>query len=365
VSAANFVPTVVSLFSGAGGMDLGFKQAGFAVTWANDIDRDSCETYRLNVGHHIVCDDITNIDFASIPSSDVIIGGPPCQGFSVAGKMDPDDPRSQLLWSFVSIVEAKKPKLFVMENVYSLGRIAKWKITRSRLMSEFHRIGYEVRFKTLNSADYGVPQFRERVFFIGADRSLNMIPRFPAPTHTDKWIPARHSFLGLPEPGTPGNEGACNAKIVLASKPIMRRSPYAGMLFNGQGRPMDLNRPAPTLHASMGGNKTPIIDLHQLQNPDDESWVVKYHRELTNGAMPENMELPKHLRRITVREAARLQSFSDEFVFCGTKSSQYRQVGNAVPPRLAYCIAQTIMKLLKGESAPSIVSDERFQHALF
>jgi DNA (cytosine-5)-methyltransferase 1 len=356
---------VVSLFSGAGGMDLGFIQAGFRVIWANDNDHDCCETYRENIGDHIVFGDITKIDIKSIPSSDVIIGGPPCQGFSVAGKMDPNDPRSQLLWRFVSIVDVKRPKFFVMENVSSLGRISRWKVTRSKLMAEFRNIGYEVRFANLNSADYGVPQFRERVFFIGVEASLGIIPSFPASTHSNSWITARDALVRLTKPGEPGNEGECNAKIVLAPKPIMRRSPFAGMLFNGQGRLIDLNRPAPTLHASMGGNKTPIIDMRQLNDSNQEPWIVQYHQKLINGEIPGTFKPPDYLRRITVREAATLQTFPHEFMFHGTKCSQYRQVGNAVPPRLAYCIATAVPNLLNGESKPSIIGDERFQHSLF
>lgn len=360
---AEHAPTVVSLFSGAGGMDLGFVQAGFEVIWANDNDHDSCETYRNNIGSHILCEDISKIDTKSIPSSDVIIGGPPCQGFSVAGKMDPQDPRSQLLWSFVSIVDAKRPKFFVMENVSSLGRIARWRITRSRLMSEFRRIGYEVRFANLNAADYGVPQHRERVFFIGTESSLDIVPYFLAATHSQRWVAAREALVGLPKPGELGNEGECTARIVLAPKPVMRKSPFAGMLFNGQGRLIDLNRPAPTLHASMGGNKTPVIDTRQLLDSKQEPWVVEYHQHLLSGQLPSIVKLPSYLRRITVREAATLQTFPSEFTFHGSKCSQFRQVGNAVPPRLAYCIATAILSLLNKRPAPNVAGDEKFQHS--
>jgi len=358
-------PRVVSLFSGAGGMDLGFIQAGFKVIWANDNNHDCCETYRHNIGNHILYDDITKIDIEPIPYTDVIIGGPPCQGFSVAGKMDPKDPRSQLLWRFVSVIDAKRPKFFVMENVSSLGRISRWKVIRSRLMAEFRNIGYEVRFANLNSADYGVPQCRERVFFIGTEASLGITPCFPAPTHSQDWIAARDALIALPEPGESGNEGECRAKIILAPKPVVRRSPFAGMLFNGQGRLIDLNRPAPTLHASMGGNKTPIIDMRQLRNSKQEPWVVQYHKQLINGQVPSVVKLPDYLRRITVREAAALQTFSNEFVFYGTKCSQFRQVGNAVPPRLAYCIATSVLNALNGKPKSSIAGDEKFQHLLF
>lgn len=356
---------VVSLFSGSGGMDLGFIHAGFKVIWANDNNYDCCETYRKNIGDHIVFGDINQIDIESIPSAEIIIGGPPCQGFSVAGKMDPNDPRSQLVWTFASIVGAKRPKIFVMENVSSLGRNPRWKETRSKLMAEFVNIGYKVRFVILNSADYGVPQFRERVFFIGTEASLSIKPSFPVPTHINKWITARDALMGLPEPDEPGNEGECIARIVPAAKPIMRKSPFAGMLFNGQGRLIDLNSPAPTLHASMGGNKTPIIDIRQLHDSKQEPWIVQYHHQLINGELPRNFNVPDYIRRITVREAATLQTFPHQFMFNGTKCSQYRQIGNAVPPRLAYCVATSVLSSLNDETKTNIVGNEKFQHSLF
>lgn len=340
------LPTVISLFAGAGGMDLGFIQAGFQVVWANDLDKDCYETYRLNIGQHILCADVADVNMDGIPQADVVIGGPPCQGFSVAGKMDPSDPRSQLLWEFVSVIEAKRPKYFVMENVKSLGTLAKWSVVRATLLTELVKLGYRVRYKVLNAADYGVPQLRERVFFIGT--SIPGVPlEFPEPSHP-LWVPARHVFADLPDAGEPGNEGRCKAKINLATKPVLRKSPFAGMLFNGQGRMIDLDRPAPTMHASMGGNKTPIIDLCQLQGTNEEPWIVAYHRRLMRGEPPGRDNVPNYWRRITVREAARLQSFSDDFVFFGKQSSQFRQIGNAVPPRLAYCIATRISKALNG-----------------
>lgn len=340
-------PRAISLFAGAGGMDLGFIQAGFKVVWANDLNGDCCETYRANIGPHIICDDISHINIDSIPKADVAIGGPPCQGFSVAGKMDPSDPRSQLVWFFIRVVEAIRPKYFIMENVKALGALGRWKTVRSAILAEFQRIGYRTQYAILNAADYGVPQLRERVFFIGTSMPNGAIG-FPEPTHANHWIAAREVFAGLPEPGKPGNEGVCNAQITLATQPVMRKSPYAGMLFNGQGRVIDLNRPAPTMHASMGGNKTPIIDLHQLLGFDEEPWIVTYHRQLMAGEPPGRSPVPDYLRRITVREAARIQTFPDKFMFSGKQSSQYRQIGNAVPPRLAYCIAQAILNTLEG-----------------
>ena len=343
-------------------MDLGFIRAGFRVVWANDFDYDSCETYRQNIDSHIVYSDIDGIPLEKIPNADLVIGGPPCQGFSVAGKMDPNDPRSKMVWHFIRIIEKKRPKYFVMENVKALGAHRRWSLTLSTILAEFSRIGYRVQYSILNAADYGVPQFRERVFFVGTclpDGSLG----FPAPTHTNNWVSAREVLSDLPPAGKPGNEGMCTAQIAFASQPVLRRSPYAGMLFNGQGRPINLDRPAPTMHASMGGNKTPILDLRQLRGSEEEPWIVGYHRRIMNGEMPGQQEVPDYMRRFTVKEAARVQSFSDDFRFCGKQSSQFRQIGNAVPPRLAYCIGQTILGFMMGVDSHVVQGNQEFQAA--
>lgn len=345
-------PTALSLFTGAGGMDLGFAKAGFEIAWANDIDPDSCETYRRNLGNHIVCDDIGRIDLAQLPAADVVFGGPPCQGFSVAGKMDASDPRSRLVWEFVRAVHVIRPSMFVMENVRALGALEKWAPLKHALVNAYERLGYEVVVGLLNSADFGAPQVRERVFFLGS-RLPGVPPRLPEPTHADRWVPCRSVLADLPPPGEDGNEGPCTAEITLARYPVLRRSPYAGMLVNGQGRPMNLDRPAPTMHASMGGNKTPIIDLDQLNGNRSVPWIVQYHRAIVSGdRIPGEGSPPPSWRRITVREAARIQSFPDSFSFVGRKSSQFRQVGNAVPPCLAEAVARVLVSDLRRYAQP-------------
>jgi DNA (cytosine-5)-methyltransferase 1 len=132
----------------------------------------------------------------------------------------------------------------------------------------------------------------------------------------------------------------------MAAYPVLRKSPYAGMLVNGQGRPINLDGPAPTMHASMGGNKTPIIDLVQLRDPTAEPWVMKYHRSIMSGDAPGQVEPPDYWRRITVREAARIQAFPDTFTFSGSRGSQFSQVGNAVPALMAKAVASTIRECM-------------------
>lgn len=338
--------SVVSLYSGAGGMDLGFHLAGYDIVWANDIDPASVETYnKLFPGHVALCGDIADAE-TSLPArgeSDLVIGGPPCQGFSVAGKMDPNDPRSRHVFNFMSAVRRLRPRAFVMENVKALAVNRRWRSTLAALIAQAEDCGYRTRVLLLNASHYGVPQARERMFLIGlADADPGRVA--PQPTTADTPPTVRDALDRLPPFGAPGNNSVCTARITPAKKPVLRRSPFAGMLFNGQGRPMDLDRPAPTLPASMGGNRTPIIDQNQYENGGDH-WVVKYHAHLLAGGEPYD-EAPEHLRRITVEEAAEIQSFPQGMHWGGLRSAQYRQIGNAVPPLLALHVARALRDAL-------------------
>jgi DNA (cytosine-5)-methyltransferase 1 len=166
-------PSVVSLFSGAGGLDAGFAAAGFRVRWASEIDRDAAATHERRFGLAVDPRDIRRVPGRAIPGASVVVGGPPCQGFSVAGKMDPDDPRSELVWEFARVVREKRPAAFVMENVKALALLAKWDDIRRELLRRFHEAGYEAGFRVLDASAHGVPQRRERVFFIGVRRELS------------------------------------------------------------------------------------------------------------------------------------------------------------------------------------------------
>ena len=160
----------ISLFSGAGGMDVGFENAGIKVVFANELVADAAETYRANHPDCIMInDDINNVidSLGKYEGIDLVFGGPPCQGFSVAGKMDPDDDRSKLIFTFLDVVERVKPRAFVMENVKALGELSKWKDVRERYLKKASDLGYSCHYFVLNATDYGVPQKRERVFFIG------------------------------------------------------------------------------------------------------------------------------------------------------------------------------------------------------
>ncbi len=341
----------ISLFSGAGGMDLGFIRAGVEIVWANDFEKNACETYRRNIGNHIVCASILDVDYRTLPNCDLVFGGPPCQGFSVAGKMDKDDPRSKLIFAFQNVVEAKRPRYFVMENVAALARLEKFADIRRKLFDKYNELGYNTRFMVLDSSDYETPQKRERMILIGTTDTLD---RIQFPVKCKQKISAREALLGLDSPGTGNNQGVCKAKITVAASPVLRKSQYAGMIFNGMGRPIDLNRPSQTLPASMGGNKTPIIDEHLLADPNAEDWLKDWHTFLMKKEPFDAyaVTVPSHIRRITVSEAARLQGFPDGYDFYGSQCHKYKQIGNSVPPPFAYHVASAVLRSFAGKDNP-------------
>lgn len=335
-------PTAISLYSGAGGLDLGFIDAGFDVLWANDADPHAVKTYNANIGDHAVCGDVLKLRVPG-QSPDVVIGGPPCQGFSVIGRMRSDDPRSRHVLHFLDVVDELRPRAFVMENVKSLGVNPRWEPLREQLRKRAKKLGYATRLLVLNAADHSVAQARERMFLVGVrgDQPVG------DPQASSKGCPVtvREALALLPPFGEPGNDTVTGARVIPSGAPVMRPTAHRGsLLFNGSGRPLDLDQPAKTLPASMGGNATPIIDQEELDHGADP-WVVGYHRRLVDGGKPLKVA-PKRLRRLTVEECAVLQSFPLGFRFQGPRVAQYRQVGNAVPPRLAQAVAESVLEAL-------------------
>ncbi|MEM9215969.1 MAG: DNA cytosine methyltransferase [Cyanobacteria bacterium P01_F01_bin.150] len=353
----------ISLFSGAGGMDVGFQHAGYRVVAANEIDQYACQTFQANHPNVRLLEGDINHCLEALEEYtgiDVIFGGPPCQGFSVAGKMEADDPRSQLIFRFCAVVERLQPKAFVMENVKSLASLSKFEDIRSRLILRFRQAGYAVTMHVLNAKDFGIPQSRERVFFIGVkDEFFPVSSSYFSPYKREAPL-LRQVLIPLGKPGSENNKHICNAKITIASKPVLRRSPYAGMLFNGQGRPLNPDGWANTLPASMGGNRTPIIDDNHLYH-GAESWVEHYHRHLMAGGQPYGKnDVPAFLRRLTINEASVLQTFPLNYAFCGPTSKIYSQIGNAVPCVLANVVAKAVLASLQSrpQSKINISSEE-------
>jgi DNA (cytosine-5)-methyltransferase 1 len=338
--------TFASVYSGCGGLDLGFKQAGMRCTWANDIDAVAVATHNAALGHKAIAGDLDEVTWPEPLSCDLVIGGPPCQGFSVAGKMNPADPRSQHVWTFLDFVEYLQPCAFVMENVKALAVSHRWELLRHRLIQRSEAMGYRTNLHLLRASQYGVPQRRERMFLIGL-RDAN--PPMEVPGGAEP-VTVRQALSQLPAYGEPGNDTFCTARVTPARRPVMRPSPYRGsLLFNGNGRPLQIDSVAPTLPASMGGNATPIIDQRELDT-GEESWIVWYHRRLASGGRPLK-RVPAHIRRITVEEAAALQSFPIGMSWFGTVSARYRQIGNAVPPVLARHVADAVARSLDTISA--------------
>lgn len=298
---------VVSLFSGAGGLDLGFVMAGHKIIWANDIYPDAVNTYKKNLGDHIVLDDIAKVDTSSIPDCDIIIGGFPCQGFSVANmNRHEEDKRNVLYRQLTRVIKEKKPRFFVAENVKGILSLGQGKIIQA-ILKDFGSLGYSVRNETLNAADFGVPQLRQRVFIVGVRNDVDFKYIYPNPTHNadgsdglKKWLSAGEALKDIPDPDLPNS--LYNHTY---SKYKLQFNGYLGH------RPLDSDKPAPTVTAR-GDNKGGVVVLPH----------------------------PNGKRRMTCRELATIQSFPLDYVFYGNASSVYRQIGNAVPPLLGKAVAE-------------------------
>lgn len=325
-------PTCIDLFSGAGGLSLGLKMAGWKTLVASDYDQAACATFRRNFESvEVIAGDVRAAEWSHLKGKvDLVAGGPPCQPFSVAGNQKAHQDERDMLPEFVRAVREIMPKMLLMENVAGLTTVKNLPYFELKL-AELTDLGYDVHFKVLNAADFGVPQGRLRVIVLG---SLAGKPSFPFATHGTKSKPYVSAHAALE--GTPYDEPNL-AIITYAKNPILRPSPWAGMLVNGGGRPINLSEPSQTIPASAGGNRTHIIDRDGV--------LLDYHSHLLSGKKPRE-GIVKGVRRLTLRESARLQSFPDDFVFSGQKSAQYRQVGNAVPPLLAKAVGKSLIDQL-------------------
>lgn len=307
---------VISLFSGCGGLDLGLIQAGNTIVWANDIDKDACATYRENIGDHIVCDDIKNIDISSLPDADVVVGGFPCQGFSQANRLRTlDDDRNKLYRFFYNTILIKQPKFFIAENVKGILSLGKGTAIK-QIVSEFETAGYTTSVNLINMADYGVPQTRQRVIIIGQRENLGkeFLFVFPSPTHSKngnlpKWISIKEAIDHFPDPEI--NSSVLN-HVYSAYKVEFRN-------FTGH-RKTDPDKPSPTILARGNGQGGVCAIPHY------------------NGK-----------RRLTIRESASVQTFPDDFHFVGAMNSCYRQIGNAVPVLFARKLGDELIRLEKEE----------------
>lgn len=325
----------IDLFSGAGGMSLGFDQTGFNNIFSVDIEPRFCETYKTNFPkHNLIQKDISKLSNEEIKSIignqiiDVIIGGPPCQGFSMAGNIGRkfiDDSRNQLFKEFARIVEIVQPSYFVMENVARLFTHNKGE-TKKEIIELFKKMNYNVDCKVVNTADFGIPQVRNRVLFIGNRISNNIV--FPTKT-IDKPISIKEAIDKLPKLKSGEKSKIPNHISMKHSEQMLEKMKYV----------------------SDGGNRNEIPELIRPKSGDVRKYIRYKSTEpavCVTGDMRKIFHYSQN-RALTVRELATLQTFPLDFIFKGSTISQQQQVGNSVPPILAKEIALTIKKMMKND----------------
>lgn len=365
---ASLRPRLIDLFAGAGGMTLGFtRRMGhrFDVVWANDFDESACDTYRANFGPHCTCGDIVDQlqrESFEVPEADVVIGGPPCQGFSLLNRNRADDVRKHLWQPFLDVVRRSNARMFVMENVPQLLGSPEYVEIESIAKS----MGFHVVSGKLCAADYGVPQTRMRAIIVGC-RGIDPSGVFPPlRTHYSKaktprsklddaeiyvpapfrWETVRDAISDLPPPvGTGINDLAPPMDLHFGRTPTQKSvQRYMAIPEEGMNR-FDLHKRAPELTPGCWKRKkSGGTDLFGRLWWDRPAFTIR-----TEFFKPEKGRYlhPEQHRPITHREAARLQSFPDDFTFTGSKIEIARQIGNAVPPRLAARIADLVLALLE------------------
>ncbi len=361
---------IVSLFSGAGGLDLGLKWAGLNIIFANDVEKDACATYKRHIGDHIVHGDINKL-IDQLPQADILVGGPPCQSFSLVGKRKKDDPRGELVFSYLKAVKQVNPSVFVMENVPGLmaSKLNDIKLVEF-LKKEFEDLGYEVEILKIDASEYFVPQKRKRVFMIG-QKGKNTID-----LQKGKKIVSEKINLGFDEvinvgvalddlPNAVGKKESDPSYSTVhnhAYTRFMRKHNNKTISFQNMPTMSDKDK-AFIKHIPPGGNYTHIPDNISTQrimnfkktggrtttygrlHPDKPAYTINTYFNRPNvGANYHHSEE----RLITVREAMRLQSFPDEFepVFSNQRSL-HMQIGNAVPPVLGWVLGEAIKLAIK------------------
>ena len=333
-------PNYIDLFCGAGGFSYGFDQAGFENIFSLDIEDSFCKTYKYNFpNHRLIQDDIKNITTEKINnitqgvSVDVIIGGPPCQGFSIAGNIGRkfiNDPRNYLFKEFIRIVDIIKPKYFIMENVARLYTHNNGK-TKDEIILSFKNIGYSIESEILNAADYGAPQIRKRVFFIGSKLNNNII--FPK-KNTTNFKTIKEAINNLPNLKSGEKSEFANHIAMNHSQQMLEKMSYI----------------------SDGGNREEIPKNIRPKSGDVRKYI-KYNSNKPSVTVTGDMRKIFHYsqnRALTVRELARLQTFNDEFIFCGSSISQQQQIGNAVPPLMANIIAKLLKDMINNDKSSNI-----------
>lgn len=352
-------PRVIDLFAGVGGLSLGFEKKGFDVVLANEYDASIATSYIANHKNtKMIVGDITSLDledtFGKLAGTiDVVIGGPPCQGFSQKGQRKTiHDERNFLFKYYVSVVELVKPKYFVMENVPNL-LTAEGGYFRHEIEELFNKLGYSLEYGVLNASDYGIPQNRRRAVIIG--KLDGDAPKLPVPKRNNVTIWDAISDLAYLESGEGSEEQEYKYPAESDYEKMLRKD--SSKLFNHiatKHSPLALERLA-LIPPNAGREVLP--EEHLTKSIYSGTWTRMKKGEIsvtitTRFDTPSSGKFthPFLNRAITVREAARIQSFPDNFHFVGNKGSQMKQVGNAVPPLLAAAIAEVIMNDIKEET---------------
>jgi len=354
-------PTVIDLFSGCGGLSYGLEDAGFEVLLGIDNWEPSLKTFKHN--HpvaEVMCADISHVTADKIKNItqrqvDIIVGGPPCQGFSLSGPRNFYDDRNKLYLEYIRLVKEIGPKAFIIENVPGLAALFGGQV-KDRIIEEFSKLGYTVNAKILNASDYGVPQNRKRIVFVGIKGSR--LFEFPSPTHVDikdETGTGKHKVtvgdaigdLPLLDRGDLGDEEAAYLTRPLSEyQKTMRRN--SRKLHNHVASQHSKQTVEIVALVPEGKNYKALPKHLQSTRNFHVAWT-RLHRELPSPTIDTGHRHHFHpvAHRVpTVREAARIQSFPDRFQFLGTKTDQYRQVGNAVPPLLATAIGKILLKYL-------------------
>lgn len=323
---------VASFFCGCGGSDLGllgnfsyidnyYESLPFEIVYAIDFDKYAVETYNANFQHPAICKDIKNIDINSIEDFDLLLGGFPCQSFSTVNpNKDTNDARANLYKEIVKILKIKKPKYFICENVKGLMTLQKGEILK-KIVTEFENVGYSVKYKLLLASNFGIPQKRERIFIIGIRKDLNISYNFPLETHSEvgsstkkKWVPLKKVVPTL---------SIEDKKYYFSQKAVEGMKKAKTNMKRGLFQ--DLNGQCLTITSHLAKSSL---------NSRDPVLLVDAKNEI--------------YRRFTPREAARIQSFPDNFIFPVSDIQIYKQIGNAIPPVLMWHVSKSLKNIIKS-----------------
>lgn len=364
---------VIDLFSGCGGLSLGFEKNGYTIETALEFDPMIAETYKTNhCGVELIVDDIRNVDQSGVfskKSADVIIGGPPCQGFSMAGARIRSgfmgDPRNFLFKHYFNVVKAVCPEVFIMENVKGImtmenGGIFE-EILRIFSSSDFLPSGpYKMWYKIVRAVDFGVPQKRERMIIIGTknhginidalwEQTIQQI-KSEMPHYFNK-VTVYDAISNLPEPTENG--------VVKTPEPITEYQKYLASkdtVLTGHYKPNHSDKAVERMSKVKSGENYTVLNetIHSIHSGSYGrlSWTLPAPTITTRFDTPSGGRFihPEKNRTLTPREAARIQSFPDNFVFTGSKSSICKQIGNAVPPKISYFLARLVRNIIEEES---------------